>query len=332
MPTLPTELRNRVIKASYIAVQGAPGVVFVDTITPTLFGKPSQDSGLEVEFSANLHLQPQPQNSSIRVIGVSKEKRSGIKTAFRQARALSFQQRAQLRAGRIQVKAGYEKAFGLIFDHEILNIEEDSMEESLTFTCQDGRVAWENSFVGASLEGGVPLSIVQDIIQSAANPGLLSGAQFKATLLAALPSYKLKTGNVTGTAELGYTLIGQTKESQTNLNTTLGIKQSWQNGYPITMLENQSALGPAVLLGGPGGYGLLNAKTLDADGLRGPGWVEIKTFLIHHLVPGRQIILQNRDGTPRDGGIFRVDTVTHRGQRSGNDWTSSCMLRPTSPV
>jgi len=332
MPVTPLELRNRAIKAVYQAAVGAPGIVFVDTITPAQFGVKGQDSGLEVDFEVNLHLQPEPQSSRIRVQGVSRERAKSIQTAFRQARSMSFSQRSLLRAGRIVVTAGYEKNNGLMFDHSILNVIVDSRDDSITIEAQDGRVEWENAFVGASLPGGVPLSVVQDIIQAAVQPGLVSDADFKAALTKKLSDYQLATGNVSGTAELGLCLLGQTKEPQRDLNDTLGIKQAWQNGYPVTVPANSASLGPAVLLGGPGGYGLLNAQTLEADGLRGPGWVQIETLLLHQLVPGRQIILQDATGAPRDGGIFRVDNVTHRGERSGSDWTSTCMLRPTSLV
>jgi len=332
MPTTPFELRNRAIKATYQVAVGVPGIVFVDTITPAQFGVKGQDSGLEVDFEVNLHLQPEPQSSHLRVQGVSRERAKSIQTAFRQARSLAFAQRTQLRAGRLQVTAGYEKNNGLLFDHEILNVIVDSRDDSISFECQDGRVAWENSFVGASLPGGIPLSVVQDIIQAGIQAGGSPDADFKAFLTKALGDYQLATGNVSGTAELGLVLLGQSKEPQRDLNDTLGIKQTWQNGYPVTFLANFAALGPAVLLGGPGGYGLLDAQTLEADGLRGPGWVQIETLLIHQLVPGRQIILQDATGAPRDGGFFRVDNVTHKGERSGQAWNSTCMLRPTAGV
>lgn len=332
MPVLPLDLRNEVIKAVYQIALGTPGLAFVDTITPLSFGSRGADSGLKVTFEVNLHLQPEPQSSSISVQGVAKERAQAIQTAFRQARSLSFQQRSQLRAGRILVTAGYERNYGLLFDHQILNVKYDSGAEILSFECQDGRAEWEDSFVGATLPGGVPLSVVQDIMQAAIKPGLTPDADFKASFASALADYQLSVGNVAGTAELALTLLGQSKDMQRDLNDTIGIKQFWQNGYPITVKSGFASLGPAVLLGGPGGYGLLNAATLDADGLRGPGWVQIQTLLIPQLVPGRQVLLQEPTGTPRYGGIFRVDNVTHKGERAGQDWITTCMLRPSSLV
>lgn len=332
MPVSPLELRNPVVKASYLPGAGAPGVIFVDTISTTSLGARGADSGLDVDFEASLHVQPEPQSSRLTVRGISTARALAMQTAFRQARALSFEQRTQLRAGRLKVTAGYEKNYGLLFDHEILNIQIDKRGDSITFECQDGRVAWETSFIGASLPGGVPLSIVQDIVQSAVTAGATPDADFKAALAESLPDYQLASGNVQGTAELGLMFLGQTKEVQKPLNDMLGIKQFWQNGYPVTIRADAATFNTAVILGGPGGYGLLNATTLDADGLRGPGWVEIETLLIHQLTPGRQVLLQDSTGAPRYGGVFRVDNVVHRGERSGQSWNSVCMLRPTSLV
>lgn len=330
MPVSPLELRNRVIKATYQVALGVPGIVFADTITPVQMGFRGVDTGLKVDFDVNLHVQQEPQSSHITVWGVATERALSIQTAFRQARALAFQQREQLRAGRIQVIAGYEKNFGLLFDHDILNVKIDTRDNSITFECQDGRAAWENSFVGATLPGGTPLSIVQNIVQSSITAGKTPDADFQTALVAGLQDYQLASGNVAGTAELGLLLLGQTKEVQKPLNDMLNLKQIWQNGYPVTIRTDSAKLGPPVLLGGPGGHGLLNATTIDADGLRGPGWVETETLLLPQLEPGRQVLLRDETGAPRYGGVFRVDNVTHRGERSGNSWNSTAVLRPTA--
>lgn len=332
MPVSPLELRNPVIKAAYLPAIGVPGVVFVDTILSTTLGARGADSGLEVDFEVALHVQQEPQSSRLTVKGIAKERAKAIQTAFRQARALSFQQRTQLRAGRLEVTAGYEKNYGVLFNHDILNVQIDERGDSITFECQDGRVAWENSFIGASLPGGTPLSIVQDIVQASLTAGATPDADFKAAFAKGLADYQIASGNVQGNAELGLLFLGQTKEAQKPLNDMLGLKQFWQNGYPVTISANAATLDTAVILGGPGGYGLLDARTIDADGLRGPGWVQIETLLISQLIPGRQIILQESTGAPRYGGLFRVDNVVHKGERSGKSWNSTCMLRPTSIV
>ena len=322
-------LLNPVIRAEFQQATGAV-IRFVDNVTALEMGLPWQDSGLDVSFSVTLHVQPQPHTSTFSVRGLSRERRQAIKTGWRQAQQLAFQTRSQLQAGILRVTAGYEQEYGKLFEHQIMRVEDDARGDSLSFECQDGRVAWENSFVTTSLPGGADLSVVQDVIQAANSPGIQSDEDFVAAFTKALPDYQLGSGNVTGSAELGLVLLGQTKDAQTNINDTLGLKQFWQNGRPVTLTDNAATFDEAVLLGGPGGAGLLDVATLDMDGLRGPGWAQVKTLLIPRLTPGRQVLLRNDDGSPRDGGLFRVDSVTHSGVKLGSDWTSTCVLRPTS--
>jgi len=167
---------------------------------------------------------------------------------------------------------------------------------------------------------------VQNVIQGALQPGLSTDQDFKNAFAQQLPDYQAATGNVSGKLEFGFAMIGSSRRWQGNLNDALGIKQFWLNGRPITVTENAATFDEAVVLSP--NTGLLDSMPIDDDQL-GPGWVQAQSLMIPRLVPGRQVLLQNVDGTPRDGGVFRVDQVVHRGQRSGGDWTSTCVLRPT---
>lgn len=312
------------------ALTGPDGseIEFVNTIRLAAAGLFGDDTGLDLDFDVHLHTRREPTTSTLTVRGLSRATRDALGAAFRAASALSFEEHTVLRAGRVVIEAGYRDggAHGLLCEHEVLSYKDDSRTDEVTFTMQDGRVPWANSYVTEEL-GDADLSTVTKVLRGALQPGLQTDEDIVAALAANLPGYVSESGNVRGKAELSLTLLGATRRWQGCLDDALGLRSFFdEQGRPVTVVQGAATFDVAVVLSPLNTYAIV---PLDSAG-RGEGWLQVEGPLNFRLCPGRQAQVLDERGLPYRGGVFRVDAVSHSGRRRGGAWSSVAVLRQTA--
>lgn len=96
-------------------------------------------------------------------------------------------------------------------------------------------------------------------------------------------------------------------------------------GYDLSIQDgNLIALGPLEFLDLPvvelnSSTGLINTPEFGEK-----GFVKATSLLNSDLIPGCQVNLKSESG---EGGLYRVEGVTHKGDTHGNDWFSEMTLR-----
>ena len=255
------------------------------------------------------------------VYGINKETRDAMDRRRDEAIDTAYKKRSAIRLGRITIAAGRPGAFGIIANHDLLDIRHsrDGADWRTEITAQDGRIQWRSGFVSESASGNVDLSTVEQVL-AAAVP-VLEGKAPPEVFAAAFPELLQTTG--VGGYEQGFVMFGPSLDENENLYRLLGLRPFWNNGQLVYVRADLPGLDLAVVL--EEGATLLDAQT------ESRGFVRITSMLDHRIEPGRQIILKREDGTFYGGSpTYRVDQVEHSGSVWQAEWLTTAVLRPTN--
>lgn len=319
--TLGPTLRDPVLRVSVQLAPGAPPFAIADSLTPALLGKRGSYEVLDATAGVTMHSLPSPNTSNATVDGLSEETANRIVASVEQAENIAISTGAIMQAGLLIIEAGYRETYGEICRHQILQADRDPISGSVNITAIDGRVEWTERFPkGETLPSGVPLALVAEIMQTVQQPGLVSDADFKAAFAEALPEYQAKTANTAGAARFGLLLEQPIGTEINDLNEALGLETFFLNNRPITLLKGRSSFDSRVELSTR--KGLIHARRLKN------GDVQAECLLIHQLAPGRPVLLQHPDGTPRLGGFFFVTAVTFSASARNGEHSVVVTLTP----
>jgi len=278
-------------------------------------------AGLDCSFRVTKHTRLEAQPASVTVYGLNKDTRDALDRRRDEALDTAYKTRTIRKLGRLTIAAGRPGAFGLLADHEIMDIRHtrEGADWRTEITAQDGRIQWRSGFVSESASGDTDLSTVEQIL-AAAVP-ILEGKSPPEVFAAAFPELLQTTG--VGGYEQGFVMFGPSLDENENLCKLLGLREFWNNGQLMYVRADLPGLDLAVVL--VEGATLLDAQT------ESRGFVRITAMLDHRIEPGRQIILQRADGTKYGGSpTYRVDQVEHSGSVWQPEWYTTAVLRPTN--
>lgn len=278
-------------------------------------------AGLDCSFRVTKHTRLEAQPATVTVYGINKETRDAMDRRRDEAIDTAYKKRSAIKLGRIIIAAGRPGAFGIIANHELLDIRHsrDGADWRTEITAQDGRIQWRSGFVSESASGNVDLSTVEQVL-AAAVP-VLEGMSPPDVFSAAFPELLQTTG--VGGYEQGFVMFGPSLDENENLMQLLGLRAFWNNGQLVYVRADLPGLDLAVVL--EEGATLLDAQT------ESRGFVRVTAMLDHRIEPGRQIILKREDGTIYGGSpTYRVEQVEHSGSVWQQEWYSVAILRPTN--
>ena len=329
------------------------GNQIVTDVDPAVSAEVNDARTLDTTFTTEAHVKAAPLITTLTVRGLNRQQRKQMtteqdaaeKTAWELRQAVQsgatlvedeqifqFQQQLTLKGGIISIVAGYDGDSALLAKAQILpdGIEHEYDGESwlTTIRAQDTRYPWQNSFASEVIAPGVTLIDMQAALQLSEQ--FLIGEVDQATVAAKIPGL-LETKNFGGYAN-GRVLHGDSRNFEQEIIDRLGLRRFFDRGQLRLIDAAATTLDEAVVLrlvpkhdrSNPTPGGLLKYKELKR------GFVEIVALLNHRITAGRQVILQDDQGKPVGGGVFRVDYVQHAGSNFDVGYNSMATLRPVT--
>lgn len=216
------------------------------------------------------------------------------------------------RGDEVRLVAGYKDNASLLYSGQVQDmvVARDGPDWATTVTVRDGDAAWRTQ-VNTSFSTSVPLQIAVQRMASA------MGLIVLPTSIPLLAGKAVRKGSVH---------VGQGHDALSKLLTPWSLRWCIQdNGIvilPVDGATNQSAivLSPETgLVGSPEPMTDKPARPLKKTGqlqTKTGKRMRLTSLLQPGLNPGRTLVLQS---TPYVG-IYRVDSVIHRGDSRGQDW------------
>lgn len=277
-------------------------------------------AGLDCAFQVTKHTRLEAQPATVTVYGLARDTRDALDRRRDEALETAYKERTARKLGRVRIFAGRPDAFGLMADHEVMDIRHhrDGADWRTEITALDGRIQWRAGFVSETASGDVDLSTVEEII-NAAIP-ILEGKAPPDVFQAAFPELLSKSG--VGGYEQGLVMFGPSIDENENLLQLLGLRGFWNNGQLTYIRADLPGLDLALEL-------VEGATVLEAQS-ESRGFVRVTALMDHRIEPGRQIVLKREDGSIYAGApTYRVEQVEHQGSVWDVDWTSQAILRPS---
>lgn len=239
-------------------------------------------SSLDVAFSIERSLQPEPNTAEIQVWNLNPDHRSQLEELDRVA---------------VTVEAGYEEQTALLFSGTVRTVFTTREGPDLITTLQsgDGEKEYQQSRVNLSIAAGTPNnSVLQQVTKAlGVNEGNLSSA--------VLPTAPL--------FPQGGVLSGSASQIMTRITQSLGFEWSIQEGALQLLLANAPLAATATLL--KSDTGLVGSPSVDSEGI-----LTAQSLLIPEIFPGRLIVLESE----RLSGNYRVEKCNYSGDTAGSDW------------
>lgn len=246
-------------------------------------------TGLRVSFTVKRTLKPDANSASVEVFNLSATSRAGIKR----------------KGVRVILEAGYADV-GLetviTGDCRLASHEQSGTEWVTRFELLDGGRVLRYGRASTSYAPGTPVS---KAVGDLAGKLGISGGQ----LAKQLPSLSAKTLN-------GIVTHGSVPETLDKLLKPQGYSWSIQDGrLQVLKGSDHTELIPLIstdsgLIGSP--------KLLTPDKNEGRSLLSFTSLLNARIRPGCLVAVQSKQFS----GQFRVETVTHKGDTHGTDWTS----------
>lgn len=252
--------------------------------------------------------------------GLSRDVRDALDRRRDEALDTAYRDRTIRKVGRIRIEAGRPTAFGLLADHEIMDIRHhrDGGDWRTEITAQDGRIQWRTGFVSETASGNVDLSTEQELLDAAIP--ILEGKSPPEVFQAAFPELLQKTG--VGGYEQGFVMFGPSIDENENLLRLLGLRKFWNNGQLVFIPADDAGFDFALEL--------REGETVLEMQSESRGFARVTSLMDHRIEPGRQVVLYREDGSFYGGSPrYRVDHVEHHGSVWSTEWTSTVVLRPT---
>ncbi len=277
-------------------------------------------AGLDSSFQITKHTRLEAQPASVTVYGLNREVRDALDRKRDEALDTAYKERTARKLGRLRITAGRPDAYGLLADHEIMDIRHhrEGGDWRTEITALDGRIQWRAGFVTETASGNVDLSTVEQLMNLAVP--ILEGKSPPEVFQAAFPELLQKTG--VGGYEQGFVMFGPSLDENENLQQLLGLKGFWNNGQFIHIRADTPGLDIALEV-------KLGTNVLEAQS-ESRGFVRLTALMDYRIEPGRQVVLLREDGsTYGTAPTYRVDQVEHSGSVWDTDWTSQAVLRPS---
>lgn len=279
--------------------------------------------GLDVRFKIDRAAVNQPQNSILEVWGLNQAARERISRKVFEAREQSYLRRRSLRTAQIRIIAGRPGAAQELSRDYVMNVthDRDGADWKSTFTCQDGLLAWSESYVSESSDGTLdPIQAAQDFAKEYDLLNLATAT----TLPEAAPD--AVAGGFTGIAG-GVQMFGASHRVNSQLMSALNRRPVWQKGQWQWTRLDLAEITPAIEL-------VEGATALSVSEPGQLGVRKVRAMLDPQIEISRQIFLRlNRvtPASPREvtSGPYRVDSVTYSGETRGPAWYADTTLRPT---
>lgn len=241
-------------------------------------------SGLDIDFSVERTLKPEPNNASIRVYNLSDATRKAVSGA---------------KTLNVSLAAGYQSGVEQIYFGQVRAAwtERQGPDFITHFESGDGeqaKLARLNTGVGGRVPIGTALSMIVQAL--GLGPGNVAKVQ----------SALAKTGV---TAINGGALTGNASRRMTDFCRSAGLEWSIQNGV-IQILEQGSLLSPSAVLVSTA-TGMIESPTVDSKGI-----VTATMLITQGLVPG---CLVSIDSLFFQGG-YRVQRCRWQASTSGTEW------------
>lgn len=258
--------------------------IVVDTIEIVVDPK-SPAASLDVQFSIERSLKPEPNTAEIQIWNLNEDHRSQLEELDRVA---------------VTLEAGYEAQTALLFSGTMRTVFTMRENADLITTLQsgDGEKEYAQSRINLSIGPTTPnVSVFQQIVKAI---GIAEGNLTTASAaLAALPPLFPQGGVLSGSASQIMTRAAQ----------SLGFEWSIQEGA-LQLLQTNAPLATTATLLTPD-TGLVGSPSVDNEGI-----LTAQSLLIPDIFPGRLLVLESE----RLSGNYRVEKCNYSGVTSGPDW------------
>lgn len=242
-------------------------------------------SALDVRFSIERSLKPEPNTAEIQVWNLNADHRSQLEELDRVA---------------CTVEAGYEEQTAMLFSGTLRTTFTTREGADLITTIQSGDAEkeYKQARVNLSIAKATPnASVLQQIVKAM---GIAEGNLPSATplLLATPPLFPQ-----------GGVLSGSSSQIMTRVAQSLGFEWSIQEGALQLLQVSAPLAATAVLL--KSDTGLVGSPSIDNEGI-----LTAQSLLIPDVFPGRLLVLESE----RLSGSYRVEKCNYSGDTAGPDW------------
>lgn len=258
--------------------------IVLDTIQLTIAGN-EPSSALDVAFSIERSLKPDPNTAEIQVWNLNEDHRSQLEDAERIP---------------CTVSAGYLDSIALIFSGTLRTAftVREGPDLVTTLASGDGEKEYQRSRVNLSVAPKTPNpSLMQQITKAI---GIGEGNLGTATpQLLAAPAMLPQGGVLSGSASQIMTRTAQ----------SLGFEWSIQDGA-LQLLKVATPLAATAVLLTPE-TGLVGSPSVDNEGI-----LSAQCLMIPDVFPGRLLVLESE----RLSGSYRIEKCKYSGNTAGPDW------------
>lgn len=248
------------------------------------------ERALDVAFSIERSLKPEPNTAEIQVWNLNANHRSQLEETKGEAG-----QRVP-----VSVEAGYEGGFATLFVGTMRTVftAREGPDLVTTFQTGDGEKEYQRSRINLSIAPATPnASIMQQITKAL---GIGEGNIATATPFLLSAPLLLPQGGV---------LSGSASQIMTRVAQSLGFEWSIQEGA-LQLLQARSPVAAAAVLLTPA-TGLVGSPSMDNEGI-----LTAQALLIPDLFPGRLLVLESE----RLSGSYRIEKCVYSGNTAGPDW------------
>lgn len=249
-------------------------------VDPTALG-----SSLDVAFSVERSLKPEPNTAEIQVWNLNEDHRARLE---------------ELERVPATIEAGYEEQTALLFSGSLRTVFTVREGADLLTTLQsgDGEKEYQQSRVNLSIAPATPNTSVLEQITKAL--GISQGNLSTVSALLAASPPLLPQGGV---------LSGSASQIMTRVTQSLGFEWSIQDGALQLLQVSAPLQGTAVLL--TPNTGLVGSPSVDSEGI-----LTAQSLLIPDIFPGRLLVLESE----RLSGNYRVEKCAYSGNTAAADW------------
>lgn len=240
---------------------------------------------LDVAFSVERSLKPEPNTAEIQVWNLNEDNRSALEELDRVP---------------VTIDAGYEKQTALLYSGTIRTVFTTREGPDLVTTLQSGDAEkeYQQARVSLSIAPATPnASVMQQIVKAL---GISEGNLGTVTpQLLASPPFLPQGGVLSGSASKIMTRVAQ----------SLGFEWSIQEGALQLLKVSQPLAATAILL--TPDTGLIGSPSIDNEGI-----LTAQSLLIPDIFPGRLLVLESE----RLSGNYRVEKCAYSGTTHGDEW------------
>lgn len=272
------------------------------TINTTRFV--SLDIQCEIEKTA----KSEPNTCSLRVWNLSKDHRAAIEELSpptRAGSALASKKEKEHRATKgipVKIEAGYGDELSLLWlgDLRTARSERNGPDWITVLDSGDGEKAWQNARVNVSFGPKTPVDTALRAMVRALGVG--EGNLSKVV-------DRLRIAGVGKLYPQGTVISGPVSRELTDFARSADLEWSIQDGAIQFVDRGKALAGRAVKLSSA--TGMRGSPTVDIDGV-----LKVHTLLIPDVRPGTLIVMD----AVRVKGNYRVEKITYRLDRAGDDW------------